>query len=108
MSQRFSEPLFVISVAARLVEMHPQTLRKYERELKKLRDELQQRSKNLVDKRKLLELEEQKRRAEEDKLQAITELEVRRDCVLCAPLIVDVLAGRANPLALPVSELLRR
>jgi MerR family transcriptional regulator/heat shock protein HspR len=32
MAQRFSEPLFVISVAARLVEMHPQTLRKYERE----------------------------------------------------------------------------
>ena len=32
MRQRFSEPLFVISVAARLVEMHPQTLRKYERE----------------------------------------------------------------------------
>jgi len=32
MPPRFSEPLFVISVAARLVEMHPQTLRKYERE----------------------------------------------------------------------------
>lgn len=32
MDPRFSEPLFVISVAARLVEMHPQTLRKYERE----------------------------------------------------------------------------
>jgi MerR family transcriptional regulator/heat shock protein HspR len=32
MAPRFSEPLFVISVAARLVEMHPQTLRKYERE----------------------------------------------------------------------------
>lgn len=32
MSGRYSEPLFVISVAARLVEMHPQTLRKYERE----------------------------------------------------------------------------
>lgn len=32
MLKRFSEPLFVISVAARLVEMHPQTLRKYERE----------------------------------------------------------------------------
>jgi MerR family transcriptional regulator/heat shock protein HspR len=32
MSPRFNEPLFVISVAARLVEMHPQTLRKYERE----------------------------------------------------------------------------
>src|SRR5512146_2519231 len=32
MATRFNEPLFVISVAARLVEMHPQTLRKYERE----------------------------------------------------------------------------
>jgi len=32
MTARYSEPLFVISVAARLVEMHPQTLRKYERE----------------------------------------------------------------------------
>lgn len=32
MTAQFSEPLFVISVAARLVEMHPQTLRKYERE----------------------------------------------------------------------------
>src|ERR671910_166344 len=32
MPARFNEPLFVISVAARLVEMHPQTLRKYERE----------------------------------------------------------------------------
>lgn len=32
MAPRYSEPLFVISVAARLVKMHPQTLRKYERE----------------------------------------------------------------------------
>ncbi|HQY31894.1 MAG TPA: MerR family transcriptional regulator [Thermomicrobiales bacterium] len=32
MSNHFNEPLFVISVAARLVQMHPQTLRKYERE----------------------------------------------------------------------------
>lgn len=32
MSPRSNEPVFVISVAARLVEMHPQTLRKYERE----------------------------------------------------------------------------
>lgn len=32
MPARFNEPLFVISVAARLVEMHPQTLWKYERE----------------------------------------------------------------------------
>ena len=32
MPARINEPVFVISVAARLVEMHPQTLRKYERE----------------------------------------------------------------------------
>jgi MerR family transcriptional regulator, heat shock protein HspR len=32
MGPRHAEPLFIISVAARLVEMHPQTLRKYERE----------------------------------------------------------------------------
>ena len=32
MAQRHGEPVFVISVAARLLEMHPQTLRKYERE----------------------------------------------------------------------------
>ena len=32
MVRRYGEPLFVISVAARLLEMHPQTLRKYERE----------------------------------------------------------------------------
>jgi MerR family transcriptional regulator, heat shock protein HspR len=32
MATRQGEPVFVISVAARLLEMHPQTLRKYERE----------------------------------------------------------------------------
>ena len=32
MARRQGEPVFVISVAARLLEMHPQTLRKYERE----------------------------------------------------------------------------
>lgn len=32
MASRYAEPLFVISVAARLLNMHPQTLRKYERE----------------------------------------------------------------------------
>jgi MerR family transcriptional regulator/heat shock protein HspR len=32
MTPQYSEPLFVISVAARLLKMHPQTLRKYERE----------------------------------------------------------------------------
>lgn len=36
-------------------------LRKYERELKKLRAELEERSKNVVDKRRLLELDEQVR-----------------------------------------------
>jgi MerR family transcriptional regulator/heat shock protein HspR len=32
MSNPGCEPVFIISVAARLLEMHPQTLRKYERE----------------------------------------------------------------------------
>lgn len=32
MSAPGGEPVFIISVAARLLEMHPQTLRKYERE----------------------------------------------------------------------------
>ena len=32
MASHYNEPLFVISVAARLLKMHPQTLRKYERE----------------------------------------------------------------------------
>ena len=52
-------------------------LRKYERELKKLRAELEARSKNVVDKRRLLELDEQRRRAEADKMAAIRALEAR-------------------------------
>ncbi len=52
-------------------------LRRYERELKKLRQELNERSKSVVDNRKLLELDEQRRRAEEDKLAAIRTLEIR-------------------------------
>ena len=52
-------------------------LRKYERELKKLRSELSQRNRNVVDKRRLLELDEQRRRAEEDKMAAIRALEAR-------------------------------
>jgi hypothetical protein len=56
---------------------HKMLLRKYERELKQLRQELEKKSKNVVDKKRLLELEEQKRRAEEDKLAAITALEQR-------------------------------
>lgn len=52
-------------------------LRKYERELKILRAELEARNKNVVDKRKLLELEEQRRRAEADRMSAIKALEAR-------------------------------
>ena len=52
-------------------------LRKYERELKKLRAELEKRSQNVVDKRRLLELDEQRRRAEQDKMAAIRALEER-------------------------------
>lgn len=52
-------------------------LRKYERELKILRAELDARSKNVVDKRRLLELDEQRKRAEEDKMTAIRALEQR-------------------------------
>lgn len=52
-------------------------LRKYERELRQLRSELDERARNLVDKRRLLEADEQRRKAEADKLRAITELEMR-------------------------------
>lgn len=52
-------------------------LRKYERELKKLRAELDEKSRNVVDKRRLLELEEQRKRAEADKMAAIRALEAR-------------------------------
>jgi hypothetical protein len=44
---------------------------RYERELKQLRAELEERSRNVVDKRRLLELDEQRRRAEADKMNAI-------------------------------------
>lgn len=50
---------------------------RYERELRKLRAELQKRSKSLVDKRALMEAEEQTRRAEADKLAVLTALEKR-------------------------------
>ena len=51
-------------------------LRKYERELKRLRAELEERSRNLVDKRQLLFVEGERRRAEADKMAAIRALEV--------------------------------
>ncbi|KAJ1438190.1 hypothetical protein B484DRAFT_392451, partial [Ochromonadaceae sp. CCMP2298] len=54
-------------------------LRKYERELRQLRAELAERSRSVVDQRRLLELEEQRRRAEADKMVAIRALEARSD-----------------------------
>jgi len=52
-------------------------LRKYERELKRLRAELEERNRSVVDQRRLLELEEQRKRAEADKMAAIRALEAR-------------------------------
>jgi kinesin family protein 3/17 len=52
-------------------------LRKYERELKQLRAELEERSKNVVDKRRLLEVDDLRKRAEADKMAAIRALEAR-------------------------------
>lgn len=68
-----------IKNAARLNEDVDQRtlLRKYERELRRLRAELLARQASLVDARRLLQVEEQKRRAEADKLAAITALEQR-------------------------------
>lgn len=56
---------------------HKSMLRRYERELKRLRSELETRNRNVVDKRRLLELDEQRRRAELDKMAAIRALEAR-------------------------------
>eukprot|EP00282_Hemiselmis_andersenii_P038986 CAMPEP_0169428776 /NCGR_PEP_ID=MMETSP1042-20121227/1507_1 /TAXON_ID=464988 /ORGANISM="Hemiselmis andersenii, Strain CCMP1180" /LENGTH=616 /DNA_ID=CAMNT_0009538969 /DNA_START=18 /DNA_END=1865 /DNA_ORIENTATION=- len=52
-------------------------LRKYEMEIKKLRGELQSKSQDVADKRRLLQLEELRRRAEADKTAALTALEER-------------------------------
>ena len=54
---------------------HRALLRKYERELRRLRTELKQRSKDLVDKRLVLQIEEARRREQADKIAAITALE---------------------------------
>ena len=56
---------------------HRSLLRKYERELKRLRSELEGRQQSVVDKRRLLVLDEQRRRAEQDKMAAIRALEQR-------------------------------
>ena len=52
-------------------------LRKYENELKRLRYELEERNRHLIDKKRLLQLEEERRRAEQDKVAAVTALEAR-------------------------------
>lgn len=54
---------------------HRTLLRKYEKELKKLRAELKERSKDLVDRRLVLHIEEARRREQADKIAAITALE---------------------------------
>eukprot|EP00887_Chlorella_sp_A99_P008052 scaffold12.g8052.t1 len=54
---------------------HRTLLRRYERELRKLRAELQQKSRDLVDKRLVLQIEEARRREQADKIAAITALE---------------------------------
>ena len=52
-------------------------LRRYELELKKLRALLETKNQNVVDKGVLLNMEQQKKRLEEDKQAAITALELR-------------------------------
>eukprot|EP00877_Chromochloris_zofingiensis_P011298 jgi/Chrzof1/6421/Cz18g10030.t1 len=86
--EAFSESLSTLKFANRAKNIKNQAivnedadqqtlLRKYERELRRLRAELQRRNRELVDKRHLIEVEEQKRRAEADKLAALTALEAR-------------------------------
>eukprot|EP00736_Rhodelphis_marinus_P008000 Rmarinus@m.7700 len=76
---KFAHRAKKIKNEARINEDADQTtlLRKYERELKRLRAELAERAKHVVDKRHLLLLEEERKKAEQDKLAAITALENR-------------------------------
>jgi kinesin family protein 3/17 len=52
-------------------------LRKYEVELKRLKWELEEKNRNVIDNRQLSQLEQEKRRAEEEKSAAINALEMR-------------------------------
>jgi hypothetical protein len=52
-------------------------VRKYELELERLKRELDDKNKHIFDKRILMKLEEEKKRAEDDKMAAITALETR-------------------------------
>ena len=69
------------------VDGRPSVLRKYERELVRLRSELQQRRDNVVDVRRLIAAEEEKRRAEADReeqrgrVKALSESLVREKAV---------------------------
>ena len=53
-------------------------LRKYEIELRKLKYELEERNKQMGENKHLMQLEAEKRRAEEDKAAAINQLEARQ------------------------------
>ena len=84
--EAFSEGLSTLKFASRAKQIRNEArvnedldqkamLRKMELELRRLRSELSERSNKLVDKRKLLEVEEKRKQAEQDKLRAITELQ---------------------------------
>lgn len=86
--ESFSESLSTLKFATRAKKIKNEArinedvdqralLRKYELELKKLREELEERSRQVFDKESVFRLEQQKRRAEEDKMAAITALEAR-------------------------------
>ena len=86
-AEAFSETLSTLKFAKRTKKVrnapkinedgsdHATLLRKYERELRRLRAELASKSKDLVDKRLVLEVEEARRREQADKIAAITALE---------------------------------
>lgn len=75
---------------------HRTLLRRYEQELKKLRAELQQRSRDLVDKRLLLELDAARRREQADKLAAISALERQSAEIMRHKAAMAALQGRIS------------
>jgi Skp family chaperone for outer membrane proteins len=78
-----------VTAAAQVLNAPPCCTRRYEKELRRLRGELQRRNRELVDKRHLLAVEEQKKRAEADKLAALTALEARSREFLKASSMLD-------------------
>ena len=69
-------------------------LRKYERELKRLRAELEQRKTAVVDQRKLLLLEEERRRADRDRLHVFRDLDARNQQLMSEKAEKQKLEGR--------------